>query len=148
MIEKKDVMFIAKQFNRLLQMSAQKMELSDEEKMEVADLYPLWEVDKKYEMGVILKWGWNADNESQLWEVLQTHISQADWTPDKAVSLFKKIGFDEQSGYPIWTQPLGSSDAYQKGDIVVFEENEKTYESTIDNNVWSPTAYPQGWKEI
>ena len=24
----------------------------------------------------------------------------------------------------------------------------KTYESVIDNNSWSPTDYPQGWKEI
>lgn len=26
-------------------------------------------------------------------------------------------------------------------------ENEKVYVSTIDNNVWAPSAYPQGWKE-
>lgn len=33
-----------------------------------------------------------------------------------------------------------------KGDIVMFEG--KKYESIIDNNVWSPTAYPAGWKEV
>ncbi len=31
-------------------------------------------------------------------------------------------------------------------DLVIFKG--KTYESTIDNNVWSPTAYPAGWKEL
>ncbi|MFA7115570.1 MAG: carbohydrate-binding protein [Candidatus Omnitrophota bacterium] len=43
-------------------------------------------------------------------------------------------------------QPTGAHDAYQKGDRVLFEG--KTYESLIDANVWSPTSYPQGWKEI
>lgn len=40
----------------------------------------------------------------------------------------------------------GSNDAYNKGDKVSFEN--KVYESTIDGNVWSLTAYPAGWKEI
>jgi hypothetical protein len=24
----------------------------------------------------------------------------------------------------------------------------KVYESTIPNNIWSPAAYPAGWKEV
>ena len=24
----------------------------------------------------------------------------------------------------------------------------KVYESLIDNNVWSPSSYPQGWQEV
>ena len=47
---------------------------------------------------------------------------------------------------PEFVQPTGSNDAYKKGDKVSFEN--KVYESTIDNNVWSPAAYPAGWKEI
>ncbi len=37
-------------------------------------------------------------------------------------------------------------DAYQVGDRVTFEG--QTYESTINGNVWSPSAYPQGWKVV
>ena len=33
-----------------------------------------------------------------------------------------------------------------KGDKVRCEG--KIYESLIDNNVWKPTEYPQGWKDI
>lgn len=33
-----------------------------------------------------------------------------------------------------------------KGDKVRYEG--KIYESLIDNNVWKPTDYPQGWKEV
>ena len=37
-------------------------------------------------------------------------------------------------------------DAYQIGDRVTFEG--QTYESTIANNVWAPSAYPQGWTVV
>lgn len=50
----------------------------------------------------------------------------------------------EPTGYPDFVQPTGAHDAYQTGDIVKY--NGQLYESTIDNNVWSPDTYPQGWK--
>ena len=49
-------------------------------------------------------------------------------------------------GYPEWVQPLGSSDAYNTGDIVSYDG--KLYQSTIDANVWSPDAYQAGWTEV
>lgn len=45
-----------------------------------------------------------------------------------------------------WKQPTGSHDAYKKGDIVIFKG--KKYESLIDANVYSPEAYPAGWKMV
>ena len=47
---------------------------------------------------------------------------------------------------PDFVQPTGAHDAYKKGDKVKFEG--KTYESLIDANTYSPSAYPAGWKEI
>jgi hypothetical protein len=44
---------------------------------------------------------------------------------------------------PEWVQPTGAHDAYQKGDRVTFQGS--VYESLIDANVWSPSAYPAGW---
>ena len=43
-------------------------------------------------------------------------------------------------------QVTGAHDAYKKGDKVKFEG--KIYESLIDANTYSPSAYPAGWKEI
>lgn len=140
---KDDIKLIAEQSARLNQITLGSIELTEEQMLEVADLYPLWQVNKKYEPAVILKWGWNDDNESQLYQVLQQHISQEGWEPDKAPSLFKKIGFDPESGYPIWSQPVGASDAWQKDDIV--EHKGKNWISTVDNNVWEPGVY--GWVE-
>ncbi len=47
---------------------------------------------------------------------------------------------------PDFVQPTGAHDAYKKGDKVKFEG--KIYESLIDANAYSPSAYPAGWKEV
>ena len=46
---------------------------------------------------------------------------------------------------PEWTQP-GAGNGYMVGDKVIFEG--AVYESVIDNNVWSPSAYPAGWQLV
>ena len=137
-----DKNFIAQQMNRFFQIMANQMNLDDETAMEIADLYEPWEIGKAYTEGTIVKYGVNADGETQLYTVIQAHTSQASWTPDTAVSMFKAVGFTD-SGVSVWTQPLGATDAYMKGDIV--SHNDKTWTSDIDNNVWEPGVY--GWTE-
>lgn len=39
-----------------------------------------------------------------------------------------------------------STSPYGKGECCT--EGGKVYRSTIDNNVWAPSAYPQGWQEV
>ena len=81
-----------------------------------------------------------------LYKVIQAHTSQEGWTPIAAPSLFAKVINETITGeIPDWEQP-DSTNAYMKGNKVKF--NGKIYESVIDNNVWSPTAYPSGWKEV
>jgi hypothetical protein len=135
--------FIAKQMNRFFQIMAQQMQLDEETSMEIADLYEAWEVNKAYAVGKILKYGVNSDGETQLYSVIQAHTSQDGWKPDATPSLYKKIGFAD-SGVPIWTQPLGASDAYAKGDKVSYDS--KLWESDVDSNVWQPGVY--GWHEV
>lgn len=45
-----------------------------------------------------------------------------------------------------FVQPTGASDAYQLGDKVIF--NGDVYVSLINNNVWSPVSYPNGWEVV
>lgn len=45
-----------------------------------------------------------------------------------------------------WKQPTGAHDAYMRGDKMVYTDG-KVYKSLIDNNVWSPDVYPNGWAE-
>lgn len=112
--------------------------------MEVASVFPKYAVGKAYKVKDVFSYGENGVGDPQLYQVLQDHTSSAEWAPDTAVSLYKKIGVTEE-GYPEWVQPLGATDAYNTGDIVSY--NGKLYQSTIDGNVWSPEAYPQGWVE-
>ena len=52
----------------------------------------------------------------------------------------------EGAGPAEWVRPTGAHDSYKKGDRVRFKG--KNYESLRDGNVWSPAAYPAGWKEL
>ena len=113
-------------------------ELTPEEAAMLIDLYPIWSVVVKYKVGDILSYL------GKLYEVIQAHTSQADWTPDVVPALFKSKA--PVSTIPNFVQPTGAHDAYKIGDQVMFEG--KVWESLIDANVWSPTAYPQGWKEV
>lgn len=113
--------------------------------MEVASVFPKYQVGKAYKVKEVFSYGENAVGDPQLYQVLQDHTSAEQWTPDTAVSLYKPIGVTEE-GYPEWVQPLGASDAYNTGDIVSYKGD--LYKSTIDGNVWAPDAYPQGWVKI
>jgi hypothetical protein len=120
------------------------MSLDDDKAMEVATIYDSWKEGKAYTVGEFVTYGENAVGDPQLYKVVQAHTSQADWTPDATASLYVAIGLDEK-GYPVWSQPTGAHDAYNKGDIVDY--NGVLYESLIDGNVHSPEAYPAGWTE-
>ena len=118
--------------------------LTPEQEEELLDKYPVWEVGVAYEEGDIVNY------DDVLYVVVQAHTSQADWLPSEVASLYKLHLSDElEDGTEViseWKQPTGAHDAYHTGDKVEFEG--KIYESTIDNNTWSPSDYPQGWKEV
>lgn len=106
----------------------------------IQEFYDIWEVGVAYEVGRYLQY------KSVLYKVLQPHTSQETWTPDVTASLYAKVLIDPTGEtIPEWEQP-DSTNAYMTGDKVRFEG--VVYESTIDNNIWSPTAYPAGWKVV
>ena len=110
--------------------------LSDTEALTAPMLFPRWAVDTDYTTGERLYY------DGELYKVLLDHRSQADWTPDVAVSLYVRVD-DPSIEWPEWRQPQGAQDAYMAGDKV--SHNEKHWISDVDNNVWEPGAY--GWTE-
>lgn len=134
---------IAEQLRKAIQLFA--ATLPEEKAMEIACVYSPWAVGKPYVTGEYLTYGVNSVGDPQLYKVVQSHTSQEDWRPDVTASLYTPIGLDD-SGYPLWSQPAGAHDAYNAGDIVNY--NGVLYESLIDGNVYSPDAYPAGWKEV
>lgn len=132
----------AEQLRRALQLFANT--LTEEQAVEVATVFPQWQSGKAYAQGDILAYGTNANGDPQLYKVVQAHTSQEIYPPGNGTeSLYDAFGLDE-GGYPIWSQPSGSHDAYNKGDIVNY--NGTLYQSLIDGNTWAPDAYPAGWE--
>ena len=131
----------AEQFRKALQMFA--ASLTDEKAMEVATIYDPWKEGKAYAVGEFVTYGKNSVGDPQLYKVVQAHTSQADWKPDMTPALYVAIGLDKE-GYPIWSQPTGAHDAYNKGDIVDY--NGTLYQSLVDGNVYAPDSYPAGWE--
>lgn len=115
--------------------------LEDEKALENAELFPAWNPD-----GCEYKTGDRVRADGTLYKVLQAHTSQPTWNPGAAAALFAEV-LPGQGGTEIgeWVQP-DSTNPYMEGDRVIF--NGSTYESLIDNNVWSPADYPAGWEKV
>lgn len=110
---------------------------TDEQASEVPVLYPVWANGMSYEVGERVLYN------EVLYKVLTAHTSQADWTPDVAVSLFAKVLIVDENVVSAWEQP-DSTNPYMAGDKV--SHKGKTWVSDVDNNVWEPGMY--GWTEV
>ena len=112
--------------------------LPAEDLADLVYLYPKWGSGLSVKVGDLYQFG------GTLYEVIQAHTTQADWTPDATPALWKSKA--PAGVIPEFVQPTGGHDAYNIGDKVLFAG--QVYESTINANVWSPTDYPQGWKLV
>ncbi len=115
-----------------------KTKATDEEKLEMVLAFPTWQINKSYAVGDELQC------EGKLYRVIQAHVSQMNWGPETTPALFVEVA--PPGVIPDWVQPTGAHDAYNIGDKVMFEG--QVYESLINANTWSPTAYPAGWQLV
>ena len=115
--------------------------LEDTDALDAVELFPLWAVGVAYSVGERIQY------DGKLYKVVQAHTSQADWTPPLVPALFTEVA--KPGEIPVWKQPTGAQDAYNKGDKVHYPTaDDPVYESLIDSNVWAPDAYPAGWREV
>lgn len=110
---------------------------NDEAALTGKDLYPLWNETAIYKKDQRVRFN------NVLYKCLQSHTAQGTWTPTDAPSLWAKVLIPDPEVIPEWEQPE-STNPYMKGDKV--KHNEKTWVSTVDNNVWEPGVY--GWTEV
>lgn len=118
-------------------MKSARLTADDQTALAGKDLYPLWNETEVYKAGDRVRY------DEILYKCLQNHTAQASWTPTDAPSLWAKVLIPTPAEIPEWEQPE-STNPYMKGDKV--KHNGKTWESTIDNNVWEPGVY--GWGEV
>ena len=103
--------------------------LEDKDALEAVELFPAWKSGTQYKAGDRVRY------DGALYECVQGHVSQDDWTPDVTPALWKAVA-DPAVEWPEWVQPAGAHDAYKAGDKV--SHNEKHWVSDVDNNVWEP----------
>lgn len=123
-------------------------DLSEDQKEEILSRYEEYQEDKQYKEGDKFTF------DGKIYEVIQEHRSQRTWIPSSTPALYKEflnVKITNQAGEETevvaeFKQPTGAHDAYKKGDKVSFEG--AIYESIIDNNTYSPSGYPDGWKKI
>jgi hypothetical protein len=108
-------------------------ELSYSEITQVAGLFQPWVTGETVVIGDLRRY------ESKIYECIQAHTTQSDWTPDIVPALWKVKA--APGVIPAWTQPAGAHDAYKKDDKVTY--NSQVWISTADANVWEPGVY--GW---
>lgn len=116
-------------------------ELSDEDALEVAALYPTW----ASKIGEQVNVGERYWYDGTLWKVVQAHTVQEDWKPDLLPSLYTEVSIEE---IPEWVQPIGATGLYMTGDKV--KHNGLVWVSIVDNNSWEPGGIGTEslWREI
>lgn len=111
--------------------------LPDEDALDGVELFPAWEADTAYAADVRVRF------EGKLYRCVQTHTSQEGWEPDKTPSLWTEVA--KPGEIPVWRQPTGAQDAYNKGDKVHYPDADgPVYVSIVDANTWAPGVY--GWE--
>ena len=129
----------ARALRRMIERAA--ISLGDGDALEAVELFPAWAADKAYAADERIRYG------EKLYRCVQAHTSQADWIPPDTPALWTEVA--KPGEIPVWRQPTGAQDAYNRGDRVWYpEKNTTVYESLIDANVYSPEAYPAGWMEV
>lgn len=111
--------------------------LPDKDALEAIQLFQNWKSTATYAAGDRVRY------DGVLYNCLQAHTAQSDWTPIAAPSLWAKVLIPDPNVIPEWEQP-DSTNPYMTGDKV--KHNGKTWVCTCDNNVWEPGVY--GWSEV
>ena len=101
--------------------------------------HPQWEVGLDVVIGDVYYYS----PDMNLYQVIQSHRTQSDWTPPVVKALFKRF-YEPSDNVLDWVQPTGAHDAYPIDAKVLY--NSKTWQSTIPANVWAPGV--TGWTNI
>ena len=81
--------------------------------------------------------------DKNLYQCVQAHTTQSDWTPPICKALWKRFYEPSDTPWP-WVQPIGSVDAYPVGAKVTY--GGFTWQNTIAANVWQPGV--TGWTNL
>jgi len=107
--------------------------LDDEDLYKLFNLLEKWQIGKEYSTGKIITY------EDYIYKVITSHISSEN--PDESI-YYRKI--NRPLNFVLEWNP--NKGFYNKEDKVKVGSN--LYKSLLDNNIWSPTIFPDAWELI
>ena len=113
--------------------------LTDEQALEVIDLYDEWKPDVAYGVDNRVRY------EEKLYKCLQAHTSQADWIPTATPALWVEVS--PAGEYREIKDNMLPTEAFAKGEVGWYQSKDNLWKSLIDANVYTPETYPAGWEK-
>lgn len=98
--------------------------LADDDALEAVELFPAWKTDTAYAADDRIRYG------EKLYRCVQSHTSQADWTPDKAPALWTEVAKPGQGDTPGNPIPYSGNMALISGKY--YAQEGVTYRCTRD----------------
>lgn len=114
--------------------------LTDEQAIEVKELYELWATDTDCKAGDVRRYS------DKLFRCLQSHHSQSDWTPDATPALWVEIA--PKGEYREIKDNMLPAEAFALGEIGWWQRSDNLFKSLIPANVYTPDTYPSGWEQV
>lgn len=113
--------------------------LDDKDASEGASLFPRLKGNGELvQAGTRINWNGTVKRAAvDLWDTDENN-------PDNATTLWEDISYRE--GYRIIPETITAGTAFAKDECGWW--NDTLYKSLIDNNTWTPAAYPAGWEAI
>ena len=112
----------------------------DEKARRYPSLFEAWRPGAGYSQDDRVSFG------GRLWRCLQSHLSQPDWTPEAAPSLWREAAAPGE--YREIKSVMLSTEAFSAGEVGWYKNRDDLYRSLIDANVWTPEANPSGWERL
>ena len=118
-------------------------ELTGTELIAQEDYVPDFDHTKQY-----LKWsvGTVVKDNGQVWQLIQPYDSTIYTdTPENLRAQWSLCHTKDPEKAKPYVAPYGTSGMYMKDECCTLDD--VTYTSSVDNNVWKPSEYPDGWVE-
>lgn len=120
-------------------------DMSGTEIIDEQDSVPAWNPQGNYLQSMI---GYPVQYDDQVYTLLQAHNASyyPNTTPPALPALWSIKHTTDPKKAKAYMPPNGQSGMYMQNDCCT--EGGHVYQSTIDNNVWTPSGYPQGWTDL
>lgn len=123
--------------------------LTDEQAIEVKELYPLWSGDR-----VDVYDGTDGEHsqtkvrgkvDNNLYKCNISHTTQENWPPETTPNLWTQVAEDGE--YREIKDNMLPTEAFAFDEIGWYQMKDNLYKSKLHNNVYTPVTYPDGWEK-